>query len=304
MAERFRWNGTPLTLAELDEFAAHVAKDAPVGTPKHNQAMRVFIVMHFLGEDWYLKHAHIDSHPDSFFFPEFNEQDFAPRYSIMLLQLAEMLFNLQDMPGFATCLEHMSLNQMESGMAELQVGMVLKQQSIRFRYVDPKVDDTKTYDLEIQLSTGEFACGEVKCKYERTPYSDATLRNALGEARKQIGAGNNGIVFVKIPQDWVGTEHVDASVIARVKLPPEIIAATKSALRVSKRLKKVIFYVFYVVYEAAQVGATHATMEMSNEHNGAGSPWSVPLLTSPRIENWLTIPQLVERWHNQSSAGR
>jgi len=298
--ERFRWDGTPLTLAVLDAFAKDLSRDAQPRTPRFSHTIHVAVIYHFLGQAWYKKHAHIGSHPNSYLLPEFDGEDKAPMYSIRILNFAEMLFNLQNIPGFSACLEQLHLNQLQSGLAELQVGMVLQQHGVAFRYIDPAADPKNTCDLEIILPSGDVARGEVKCKYEDAEYSDATLTNALAQARKQIGSGHSGIVFVKIPQTWVTVTQEHPKQMAEIVLPTNIIEATKAAFRGSTRIKKVIFYIYHVGYDPSWgIGVTNVTMEMTNPQNGPHSSWTPLLLDSPQVVNWITIPELITMWSEQ-----
>jgi hypothetical protein len=115
---------------------------------------------------------------------------------------AEMLFNLQSVSGFDTCLRQLASGQLESALAELQLGMMLYQAHHKFRYIDPNAISGKTFDLEIDFPNGATSGAEIKCKEDATELSIETVRNSLGEARSQLPAGGEGIVFVKVPQSW------------------------------------------------------------------------------------------------------
>src|SRR5580704_11056329 len=104
MGDRFRWSKEPLTLKELTSFARDVAKDAPYNSAKFANAMHVFIIVHFLGRDWYRQYAYLTAEKNSYLSPEFGPDGKAPVYSMRILKLAEMLFNLQGVEGFEYCL--------------------------------------------------------------------------------------------------------------------------------------------------------------------------------------------------------
>lgn len=293
MAARFGWNGTLLTADMLDAIAGNLSKEMQPGTARFNHTIHAVIIRYFLGDDWFREHLLPDAHPESFFRPDFSDQEFDPRYSALTLELAENLLNLQGVPGFSQCLEHMALRQMQSGLAELQIGQILTLCGVPFRYVED--GEPTNVDLVFRTPSGLDGLGEIKCKYENAEYSDNTLRDALAKARKQIGKGNAGVVFVKIPTTWVDVSRTIADEAPKITLPLRIVAAAKSAMRNSSRIKKVIFYVFHHACDLAWgVRVTHATMEMTSPKLDASSPWRTELLGGQG--SWHRMHDLAERW--------
>lgn len=294
MAEPFRWDGTPLSLALLDAVAGDLKDQGTLpGTPRFHFTIHAVIIRYFLGDDWFRDHLLPDAHPNSFLRPDFSSAEVDANYSVRTLELAEMLLNLQFVRGFRRCLEHLALKQIQSGLAELQIGQVLRLAGVSFRYVE--VDDETTVDVVFRLPAGIEAFGEIKCKEEDTPYSDATLSRALTKARQQIGKGNAGVVFVKVPSAWVEVSQSHASERADIRLPDAIVAAAKAAMRGSSRIKKIIFYVVHYAYDPAWgLGATHVTMEMSNPQNA--EPWVGDLLGPFAPGPWIRMPEFSKRW--------
>ena len=120
---------------------------------------------------------------------------------------------------------------------------------------------------------------------------------ALTKARQQIGEGNAGVVFVKVPTAWVEVSQSHASERADIRLPAPIVAAAQRAMRASSRIKKIIFYVVHYAYDPAWgLGATHVTMEMSNPQNAG--PWTEDPLGAYEPGLWITMPELHNRWAN------
>ena len=294
MADQFRWDGTPLSLALLDAVANDLkAKATLPGTSRFHFTIHAVIIRYFLGDDWFRNHLLPDAHPNSFLRPDFSTADVDPNYSARTLELAEMLLNLQHVRGFRRCLEHLALKQVQSGLAELQIGQVLQTRGVPFRYVED--GEATTVDIVFELPTRTEAFAEIKCKEEETPYSDATLRRALAKARQQIGKDNAGVVFVKVPTAWVEISQSHASERADIRLPAPIVAAAKSTMRESSRIKKIIFYVVHYAYDPAWgLGATHVTMEMSNLSNTA--PWTDDPLGAYEPGPWVRMPELHNRW--------
>lgn len=294
MTNQFRWDGTPLSPFLLNAVASELKfQNVLPGTPRFHFTIHAVIIKYFLGDDWFRDHLLPDSHPNSFLRPDFSSADIDPTYSIRTLELAEMLLNLQSVQGFWRCLEHLSLRQIQSGLAELQIGQVLKIRGIPFRYVED--GDTTTVDIIFHPFAETTAFAEIKCKGEDTPYSDATLSNALTKARLQIGKGNAGVVFVKVPTAWVEVSQRHPSERPNIRLPRSVLAAAERAMRASSRIKKIIFYVVHYAYDPTWgLSSTQVTMEISNPANI--DPWVEDLLRHDMSNQWVRMPELHDRW--------
>lgn len=128
MVEDFVWDKEPLTLAKLDVLAEKLTRSLTPGTARFNYVMNVSIINYFLGHEWFEKYAYINSHKDSYLRPYFiGDHDIDRIYSVQIVELAELLINLQFVRGFPKILEHLSLKQIESGLAEMRVGQCLKE---------------------------------------------------------------------------------------------------------------------------------------------------------------------------------
>lgn len=294
----FRWGGDELTIAALDDWATELSRKAKPGTAAFANAVHVFIVVHFLGERWYYNHAYLNSPASSPLHPHFDPDGRAAVYSMRMLNLAEMLLNLQGVEGFQTCLDHMTLDQIESALSELQIGMMLYQDQIHFRYLDPVTVRGKSPDIEIILRDGVSALADIKCKYEDTEVREVTLINTLKKALKQLPKGRPSLIFVKVPQEWT-FEAGDA-----VMLPIPVVNATSRFLRNTTRVAKVVFYIFHLARHPAGMLNRHAIREVNNPRNPDDSPWNQPLfpLTHSGF-NWITMPSLIDRWTEQFGWG-
>jgi hypothetical protein len=190
-----------------------------------------------------------------------------------------------------TCLDHMTLDQLESALSEFQIGMMLHQDRIEFRYIDPATVTGKSPDIEITLTCGATALADIKCKYEDTNVSEETVRNTLKKGLSQLPEGKPGLLFIKVPQGW--TFEAGETVM----LPIQILNATMTFLRNTTRVVKVVYYMFHLSRKKEAIRNRHAIREIDNPHNSAGSPWSDHLFPLARSGfNWITIPALLERW--------
>ncbi len=210
----------------------------------------------------YRQHASLKGDPRSYLHPHFREDGRAATYSIRIVNLAEMLYNLQYSEGIELCINQLATGHIESGLAEMQIGMMLHQAEMSFRYIDRTSAPGRVYDLEILRRDESVCCAEVKCKEEATDLSVETVRNSLKDAREQLPAGRDGIIFVRTPQAWVSATETT------VILPPEIAAATNDFLRSTGRVAFVIFYVFHLTEFHDHVLNRHALTEFKESTLG------------------------------------
>lgn len=146
------------------------------------------------------------------------------------LRIAELLFNLQGIEGIDGRLEELRAGNVESTYAELEAGSFLFRRALSFRYVDPSGVKGSDYDAEIRLPEGTKVNCEMKCKAEITGLGEAAVRNPLEHSRKQLPAGEPGLVFFKLPEAWVSQPE-----IARV-----VPTAVDGFLRCTSRVVAVI----------------------------------------------------------------
>ena len=160
------------------------------------------VLRHFFGEQWLDKHLMNAQAATDFLRRDFSTRERQIKHGFRVVDLAEMLFNLQDAEGFPSCVAQMSYGQIEFAYAELDIGKSLYSHEIAFRFVKPTGRKGADYDLEIIYPDGTIACADTKCKIETAEFSAVSIKHSLGEARKQLPPDRPGIVFVKVPPHW------------------------------------------------------------------------------------------------------
>jgi hypothetical protein len=292
------WDGSPLVIELLDGVASDLlGKGYDLNSPKFKFQIQAVIIRYFLGDEWFQRHCGLGAIPN-FLKPNFNGDEPDWDYSFNLLMLAELLFNLQDVPGFSGCISKMRGDQTESAFAELEVGAVIKKAGLSFSYVDPNLDPRRTYDLEIQTPHGR-ACGEIKCKSSATLPTPEKVADAFKKARKQLPGDAAGIIFIKLPPDWVEVQSAVIGSPARIRIPQGIADAVESALTQTKRVKRLVYY---VVSKSADphvgLAVTTYTAERANPKNASGSPWNLETFRPDPRAKWLGVLEINERWAN------
>jgi hypothetical protein len=252
------------------------------------------IVTHFLGDDWFDRNALLKSRPGSYFYPRFEGEDGgAAEYTARLFNLAECLFHLQHIENFKYPVQGlMAEDHIESHIAELQIGMILLQEDVNFRYLAPStIPKVKTPDVEITLG-GRKAVADVKCKYEITQYQPGCLKSPFETARKQIGSGNVGFIFIKTPQKWARNYS------GELVLPREVVDETRRRLASTSRIVKAIYYLFELTYEPGVMHNRHAVVEINSARNTPGSPWNQQIFRFTGPPRWLTLLEMIEAAKN------
>jgi hypothetical protein len=204
----------PTLLREMVRAVHHPAP--PLGKPLHmieaGFRLSAGIILDFLGPDWvnhYLTYKGL-----MLASTYFGSED---RFLIRVTMLAEMLLNLQDVPGFRGCLRLLADGNIESAFAELEVARLLVMCGVRFGF-NERLSQTKTdYDLNIVFRNGEHGCAETKCKYEDTQLSESTIFNSLHDARRQLPNDRPAAIFVKVPEIWLGKQEFQQHTNAAVK---------------------------------------------------------------------------------------
>jgi len=188
-------------------FPAEVRADAN----RQTFTLAASILRHFLGHQWYMDHIVQDaenSRPAGFLRLDFSSDFERERKTARFLDFAEMLFNLQHVAGFDDRVDQMRTGQIEATFAEFDFARFLHLHDIAFRFVETSRVKGADYDCAIQYEDGREACADAKCRLEETEMRPETIRNSLNKARtNNLPADKPGIVFVKVPQEWL--EHVN-----------------------------------------------------------------------------------------------
>src|ERR1700761_1503845 len=157
------WTGKPLPQADLAAFMRRIHSELDrrrgagdeMATRSAVRAHPVcrYIIDHFLGADWYSRNSSLQSSPSSYFHPAFDGPDpdtqTAWAYTARMFALAECLFNMQAVENVANPINALQDDdQMESAVAELLFGMMLFQEGVAFRYLQPSREQgVKTPDI-------------------------------------------------------------------------------------------------------------------------------------------------------------
>jgi hypothetical protein len=221
----------------------------------------------FMNAEWVERHVVSDGRKKGFLSIDESDPYLREMSFFRVMDLAEVIYNLQPVPGFDECLTRMRNGDIEGTYAELDFGRMLYLNKVPFRFVVPQGTIGLDYDIEVEYPNGAVASGDAKCKVESTDFSENTIENTLKKARKQLPDSMPGIVFVKVPPRWI----VDATSV------DTMLRVARSFLRTTRRVVSVKFYSSPIVFSNNVLRHDHAYKEVSNPSTDFGEnvDWSV-----------------------------
>jgi hypothetical protein len=139
---------------------------------KESLALGSRVVRAFLGQEWFERHIIPGARKKGFL--TFDDAD-SRRLDLTcfrMIDLAEVLYNLQNISGFNACIAKMRNGDIEGTYAELDFGRMLFLYRVPFRYVVPQGTKGEDYDVQIIYPDGVIACADAKCKIDSTEPSE------------------------------------------------------------------------------------------------------------------------------------
>jgi len=240
------------------------------------------VVKYFLGEEWINRHLQPMDGAIGFLQPDLTADDREIQY-FRTIDLGELLFNLQNIEGFDSCVARLKSGDIEPTLAELDVARMLYINDQRFWFVERQGTTGHDFDFRVIFPGGILGCIEAKCNVETEEFNPATIRNALQKARTQLPPNEPGIIFVKLPSQWVTTPE-----FAR-----QTTEIANAFLRGTERIVSVKYYVAHFLYSGGTLGQGHVFKEITNLKHRFDSSRNWDLLTNwvPPLGVWNTMPK-------------
>ena len=153
------------------------------------------VLLNFLGLEWLKVHVLAEEGPTDFFKNANDTFDQKIAHTFRVIHLAEMLLNLQPVPGFSFVLSGLKGGEIESRFAELEIAKLMFFYRVPFRFMPPS-ERGHSYDLELKWGD-EIVATDTKCKYEKTPRGVQTVVSTLVKSRDQLPKDKPGFFFHK-----------------------------------------------------------------------------------------------------------
>jgi len=257
-----------LTVRNLLDFYASFAEDDEVKQkPDLTSVVISFrVIQYFFGDEWINKNVNPYAKKPGYMRITFGKTAQDEIRGMRLVDLAELLLNLQDTPGFADLVGRLKTADVEPSLAELYVGRILYINDVPFRFVAPKGQKGDDYDLEVTYPDGTVVCGETKCKIESTTLTESTIANALQTARGQLPKDRPGVIFLKFPQQWLEGDQRQASAQLMAHAAIKFFVGTAKRPAAS-RIASVKYYVEPMSHADGHAKHGHEFLQVSNPHN-------------------------------------
>ena len=199
-----------LSLGELRRYIALPLLRPPAGTSQldvellHAKFVATSILGLFFGKAWAVRFAMENSQGSRFLKGRPSDGLMLNMHIARVIELAEFLINFQDILGFDGVIDQIRSGHLESGFAELDAAKLLSRYGIHFSFNTRSGLKGADYDLDIAHPNGALCCGEIKSKTENsTKLTSNTIIKAVKSARDQIPSDRPGILFLRVPQDWL-----------------------------------------------------------------------------------------------------
>jgi hypothetical protein len=199
------------------------------------------------------------------------------------IDLGELLFNLQHIEGFDGCVARLKGGDVEPALAELDVARMLYINDQMFWFVEPQGKTGDDYDFLVLYPGGVGACIEAKCNIETPEVNLSTIKNSLQKARKQLPETAPGIIFVKLPAQWLSVPEFQR----------KSIETAMAFLRGTKKIVSVKYYVAPFHFVNGHLGQGHMFKEITNPQHRFDTSRNWDLLSHwiPPADEWNTLPR-------------
>lgn len=159
------------------------------------------LLFELYGREWMSKRI-LTRKNMSFLIPGSHETLDEFRLQNRIVTLAEGLYNLKEIEGLDGVLEKLRSENIDSVIAEIESGRLLRHRGLNFKYVTRTFKKREDFDIQIIHGSMEIFC-ETKCKIETTRFSEASFINSLNKAKQQLPLNCPAIILIKIPDKWV-----------------------------------------------------------------------------------------------------
>jgi hypothetical protein len=146
MIERIR-----ISLASLNDAHDRLPKEVKGSGVNTSLALGAAVVRGMLGEGWAEKRVYPSKRNRGFLTVNESSPEAIDLSAYKIIDLEELLFNLQHVPGFDECVDRMRRGDFEGTYAELDFGRMLNWNNIQFQYVVPTGTKRSSYDVDIIL---------------------------------------------------------------------------------------------------------------------------------------------------------
>jgi hypothetical protein len=131
------------------------------------------------------------------------------RHELRIFQLAELVFNLQNVDGIDERVTAIKKGDLEPTYGELECAAQIMKANLLFSFVKRSMGRGKDFDIVITPNSGTNINCEMKVTTEEKDLSKNTILDKFKKARKQLPKERPGIIFLKIPESWAKQSNAE-----------------------------------------------------------------------------------------------
>ena len=216
-----------------------------------------------------------------------------------LTYLAEALFNLQEVEGFAPLVERMRASKEPSGLMELHVARLLRLAGAQFRFVNPRGIWGQDYGLEVVYPDGLASPSETNARLRSAELGTSMIMRALEKGRPQLPENGAGLLFLMVPLAWFGPDQRKIAERVMTETALEFFRGSKKQ-RGTRRVVSVKYYADPLACLDGAPGVAHPIKEVSNPYNPAypNREWNLfPMQVAGGASpvSWMRLSDLISR---------
>jgi hypothetical protein len=155
-----------MSFEQLQRGYASLPPEVRINGQTECLALASGVLRSFMDADWVERHIVSDNRKKGFLSIDESEPHRREISFFRVMDLAEVVYNQQPVPGFDECITRMRDGDIEGTYAELDFGRMLHLNQVPFRFVVPQGTTGRDYDIEIMYPDGVIASADAKCKIE------------------------------------------------------------------------------------------------------------------------------------------
>ncbi len=287
-----------LDIDDLRTIVLQLEKNFPDNTDKLLKmfGLSIAVLRNFLGNDWtnenvFKMHSNVSKrHRAGRRYLKIEE--IVPqnqfRYQHRVILLAELLFNLQEIRGVEKRIESIRTGNLEATFAELEFAGHIKQAGLNFLFVMTSGVKGQDYDIDILLTSSRSVHCELKAKAEQHQLNETSIYHTLDTSRKQLPPNQPGIVFLKIPEEWIG----------QTKLKSILQENLQKFFRQTNRVVAVVLHWEQWLFRRDVRAVATTLYRVETNHNSQFLDKEIMdilgKLNNPDLQTWVRFPDIIE----------
>jgi hypothetical protein len=181
--------------------------------------LAMVLLANWFGEPWVQKYIATDEAPTDFLRNKLNSAERAAVHTQRVVEMAEMILNFQDIGGWTTCMDQLAAGNIESGFSELDALKLCTMFHVEANFHLKGGKKGSDFDLDIGFPNGLRGAADVKCKLESHAFEfkASSIKATLSSARKQLPDNLPGVIFLKVPSEWMDSEAIRTEIDSTIE---------------------------------------------------------------------------------------